>query len=306
MQLNQEINFKIKSFKRTLDTIESPLQLDTDRMTQMSRRLNRTITKKKLSFLSTPELSKVTPQTRADFEITSNVDENSCDSGYSDNRDEFDAMLTDNDTSFDALDSLNSKFFNANSIYNQIESNKNFFEINTDNQDSKLNDISKSLNEVNSESYECNRLIGDLSTNHILPILSKSKHNDLASITSDTLVDLIRGTYDDKIGHYLILDARYPYEYQGGHINCAETAYDKEALFDRLFKEPLTCQNGKQVVLVFHCEFSTERGPKLMREIRERDRLINKDNYPTLCYPEIYLLEGGYKDFFQSQDVCFY
>ena len=43
-----------------------------------------------------------------------------------------------------------------------------------------------------------------------------------------------------------------------------------------------------------------------MREIRERDRLLNQDKYPHLYYPEIYLIEGGYKEFFQNHDVMCY
>lgn len=148
--------------------------------------------------------------------------------------------------------------------------------------------------------YDNQRLIGDLSREHTLPILNDSKHKDLASIDSKTLTDLLNGKYSDQIGKFLILDARYPYEYSGGHIMNAESSYEKEAIIRKLFNEPMFCDDGKRVVLVFHCEFSIERGPKLMREIREFDRLMNKHCYPKLFYPEIYLLEGGYKSFFDN------
>ena len=59
-------------------------------------------------------------------------------------------------------------------------------------------------------------------------------------------------------------------------------------------------------VLIFHCEFSSKRGPKLCRFLRSRDREMNKDSYPVLNFPEIYLLEGGYKQFYESHtDLCF-
>ena len=59
-------------------------------------------------------------------------------------------------------------------------------------------------------------------------------------------------------------------------------------------------------MLIFHCEFSSKRGPKLCRFLRNRDREMNKDNYPKLNFQEIYLLEGGYKEFFESNsDLCF-
>ena len=43
-----------------------------------------------------------------------------------------------------------------------------------------------------------------------------------------------------------------------------------------------------------------------MREIRERDRMLNQHQYPKLFYPEIYLLEGGYKNFYEQHDVCIF
>ena len=39
--------------------------------------------------------------------------------------------------------------------------------------------------------------------------------------------------------------------------------------------------------------------------MRNHDRILNSDSYPALHYPEIYLLHGGYKDFFAAHpDLC--
>jgi hypothetical protein len=35
------------------------------------------------------------------------------------------------------------------------------------------------------------------------------------------------------------------------------------------------------------------------RFLRSRDRGLNAENYPALHFPELYLLEGGYKAFFE-------
>jgi len=57
--------------------------------------------------------------------------------------------------------------------------------------------------------------------------------------------------------------------------------------------------------LVFHCEFSSERGPTLYRFLRTWDRQVHEDTYPELYYPELYILDGGYKIFFQSYpELC--
>ncbi|XP_028355370.1 M-phase inducer phosphatase 2 isoform X2 [Physeter macrocephalus] len=71
-----------------------------------------------------------------------------------------------------------------------------------------------------------------------------------------------------------------------------------------LLQSPITpCSLDKRIILVFHCEFSSERGPRMCRFIRERDRASN--DYPSLYYPEMYILKGGYKEFFpQHPTFC--
>ncbi|XP_070657269.1 M-phase inducer phosphatase 2 isoform X5 [Bos indicus] len=71
-----------------------------------------------------------------------------------------------------------------------------------------------------------------------------------------------------------------------------------------LLQSPITpCSLDKRIILIFHCEFSSERGPRMCRFIRERDRASN--DYPSLYYPEMYILKGGYKDFFpQHPTFC--
>jgi M-phase inducer phosphatase 1 len=73
----------------------------------------------------------------------------------------------------------------------------------------------------------------------------------------------LKGKYDDEIGQYLIIDARYPYEYKGGHIHSAQNSFVEENIRESLFTNPINPTNGKRVVLIFHCEFSSERGPRL-------------------------------------------
>lgn len=236
-----------------------------------------------------------------------NIDDNSCDSAFSEPIEEIDDEMSqatnlDDSFSFKSLETENSFSFYDDlecidspiTQFNRVKSKQTII---NDSPEFNHQQVKKALDIFN---YSTDRLIGDMSRTHTLPILKQSRHNDLASIDPNTLVDLLNGKYDEKIAKYFIFDARYPYEYNGGHINGAESGFVKEGVIEKLFKEPIKCE--KPVILIFHCEFSAERGPKLMREIRERDRTINKKNYPNLFYPEIYLLEGGYKQFYESHE----
>lgn len=62
-----------------------------------------------------------------------------------------------------------------------------------------------------------------------LPIIP-GNHNDLNSISPETLADLIGGKYSDTIGSYRIIDCRYPYEFDGGHIQVIshQSYHDKD------------------------------------------------------------------------------
>ncbi len=78
------------------------------------------------------------------------------------------------------------------------------------------------------------------------------------------LVDLLKGEYKDVVTSYTLLDCRFPYEYKGGHIQGAKNVWTIEQLMELLFSEPLIHpQEGSRDIYIFHCEFSSKRGPKM-------------------------------------------
>ncbi|GFR91231.1 M-phase inducer phosphatase [Elysia marginata] len=151
-----------------------------------------------------------------------------------------------------------------------------------------------------SRMFEEPDLIGDCSKPYFLPTI-RGRHQDLKSITPETLSQLINQQFSEDIEEFHIIDCRYPYEYEGGHIKNALNIYTKEAVTDKYLRSPwVNKDSNKRKILIFHCEFSAERGPGLFRFLRQNDRDANKECYPFLHYPEIYLLEGGYKNFFEN------
>ena len=138
-----------------------------------------------------------------------------------------------------------------------------------------------------------------ISTVHTVYLLLQGKHQDLKSITADTLAELLTGIQLPDID-YKIIDCRYPYEHVGGHIEGALNLHTQALLQE--FLEQSAIGN---TILIFHCEFSSERGPKRARFLRSLDRKMNTEHYPQLNFPEIYILDGGYKEFFyQYPDLC--
>ncbi|XP_033738578.1 M-phase inducer phosphatase-like [Pecten maximus] len=143
---------------------------------------------------------------------------------------------------------------------------------------------------------ETEDLVADGSRQYCLPTI-KGKHQDLKSISPQTMCDVLRGGYDDVIASCRIVDCRYPYEFEGGHIQGAENLYTHDAIKELL---QTGSRDNKRHIVIFHCEFSSERGPKMYRFLRAQDRALNKSSYPSLNYPEVYLLDGGYKAFYEN------
>lgn len=104
------------------------------------------------------------------------------------------------------------------------------------------------------------------------------------------------GFFDNVV----ILDARFEYEFQGGHITGAfniRSVEDMIKIYER-FKD-------QNVLIICHCEYSKHRGPGLAMMFREYDRKQHSDNYPSLSFPELYVLEGGYRNFYRKYpDLC--
>ncbi|XP_036280900.1 M-phase inducer phosphatase 3 isoform X1 [Pipistrellus kuhlii] len=144
-------------------------------------------------------------------------------------------------------------------------------------------------------------LTGDFSKVCALPTVS-GRHQDLKYISPETVAALLLGKFQGLIEKFYIIDCRYPYEYLGGHIQGALNLFSQEELCNFFLKMPVVPLDAqKRIIIVFHCEFSSERGPRMCRSLREEDRALNQ--YPALYYPELYILKGGYRDFFPDYPV---
>lgn len=79
----------------------------------------------------------------------------------------------------------------------------------------------------------------------------------LPRITKETMIDVLDGRYTEAFAQSLIVDCRFEYEFEGGHIDGAINYNDKEQLADHLF-DSMPCG---PTLLIFHCEYSACRAP---------------------------------------------
>ncbi|SPQ96650.1 protein-tyrosine-phosphatase [Plasmodiophora brassicae] len=116
-------------------------------------------------------------------------------------------------------------------------------------------------------------------------------------VSCDIVAALISEGRDDV----LIVDCRYDYEHAGGHLPGAVSVNTFEALVQ--LHEDLRHSPRRPVIVVFHCEFSQQRAPKSFAAFRALDRAANI--YPLLTFPQMFVMEGGYRQFFHTHPtVC--
>lgn len=125
-------------------------------------------------------------------------------------------------------------------------------------------------------------------------------------IDGDAVEDLIAGRTEHEAYH--IVDCRFPFEHEGGCIDSPYThnIWDPAVLEQKFFPNGHSMVDGKQkTAIVFHCEFSSKRAPKMCRHLRTLDRqIVPTSQYPHLCYPEVYILKSGYKQFVETHPHC--
>ncbi|KAG9247938.1 hypothetical protein BJ878DRAFT_117458 [Calycina marina] len=137
----------------------------------------------------------------------------------------------------------------------------------------------------------------------VLPhFFEEGSPDSIPRITKDTFLRILDGHYNSNFDQRMVIDCRFEYEFEGGHIDGAVNYNDKELITSQLFSASLP---GK-TLLIFHCEYSAHRAPIMARYVRKQDRSTNIEHYPKLSYPEVYILDGGYSSFFKKNpERCF-
>jgi M-phase inducer tyrosine phosphatase len=104
---------------------------------------------------------------------------------------------------------------------------------------------------------------GGLKLPHVVP---DDQPGGLPRISQETMVSVLGGEFNHLYDDVMVIDCRFEYEYNGGHINGAANFNDKEQLAQKLFAQtpgPLFAQPevAKGTLIVLHCEYSVHRAP---------------------------------------------
>lgn len=115
--------------------------------------------------------------------------------------------------------------------------------------------------------------------------------------------------YSDFGYHYdrlLIFDCRFGFEYHGGHIPGAYHIDSFDQLKNALWPQGMlpidqstsldsnpTLPWSPRTLIVLHCEFSQSRAPEYYRFLRQ----LESDLYGAHTLPEMYVMQGGYREF---------
>jgi hypothetical protein len=146
-----------------------------------------------------------------------------------------------------------------------------------------------------SDSLDCS-LHEQTDLRYPIPVLHFSRCG-LPHISTSTFAKILRFEYQMYFKTIIVFDGRFPSEFCGGRLIGATNLIRQNQLFS--FYEKYLSQ---EVCIGIHCELSINRGPKWGSIFRQIDRERNlKEKQPNkFCYPNVFILDGGYAAFYRD------
>eukprot|EP00054_Salpingoeca_dolichothecata_P004162 m.29668 g.29668 ORF g.29668 m.29668 type:complete len:342 (+) comp14394_c0_seq1:281-1306(+) len=142
----------------------------------------------------------------------------------------------------------------------------------------------------------------DVPEENLLPTIADSRSPTSHHISPETVSQLLQGAFAPQIASHILVDCRYPYEFEGGHIQGAKNLYTRQMVRDFFFPGNVPLPLPPTTVIIFHCEFSSVRGPAMRGYLRELDRMFNSHFYPRLSFPHTFIMSKGFKAFHSDEE----
>ncbi|PAV87311.1 hypothetical protein WR25_15873 [Diploscapter pachys] len=140
---------------------------------------------------------------------------------------------------------------------------------------------------------------------HLETVTCRADSTAFRRISADTLYGLLTSMTDQQFNSkYILIDCRYPFEYDGGHIRNAINLYDPLCCEEFFYpSDEQQCKEVHSRIPIFYCEFSQHRGPQMANVLRSKDRLRNMHHYPRVDFMEMYVVNEGYRNFYHFINV---
>lgn len=100
----------------------------------------------------------------------------------------------------------------------------------------------------------CETLYANDSDAKLLTKMEDCRHPDLNTIHHSQMAELLQTNSHP----FIVIDCRFDYEYQGGHIKGAMNVNKPEQIEDLFFKNKTNIETlmKQNTIMIFHCEFS--------------------------------------------------
>ncbi len=133
----------------------------------------------------------------------------------------------------------------------------------------------------------------------VLPSRADCIGSEIWQISPDTVNRLLGRDIVLDAG-FEIIDCRFSYEHDGGHIYGAGSCPTTEALMSWLFPDDEPAVPTQKCVIL-HCEHSECRAPTALRRVQQRSQQVCAfDDEHFTVYPQLYVISGGYAKFFST------
>jgi hypothetical protein len=112
-------------------------------------------------------------------------------------------------------------------------------------------------------------------------------------ITCETLGRLLRLELDAAFDAIVVWDCRFACEYTTSHVYGARNLI-RFAQLSQMYEH----LRGRRCCIIFYSDTSRDRAPTWMHVLRTFDRMTPGQGFNNVAFPEIYLLDGGFRRFY--------
>lgn len=153
--------------------------------------------------------------------------------------------------------------------------------------------------EASSRSGRASAPLCERSVPSLLPLYCPFRHLVTAEVAAGAVSESLSGGMPVEV-----IDCRFPFEFEGGHIKGARNLWQPEQLIRHFFlsRSRGALEEQAQRVVLFHCEFSSQRAPDQFAMLRTVEHELHMQRFGNVdtYFPHAMIIKGGYKEFYTN------